>query len=57
VSRSRVTSSGSIPKLSMDSMDPDDLFIKHNISEIRLIQQRLRADANAKQEELRLMVG
>ncbi|KAE9400616.1 hypothetical protein BT96DRAFT_819083 [Gymnopus androsaceus JB14] len=38
-------------------MDPDELFVKYNISEIKLIQQRLRADADAKQEELRLMVG
>ncbi|KAJ3750741.1 hypothetical protein DFH05DRAFT_1370310, partial [Lentinula detonsa] len=51
-------SSGSLLKIPRDDMDPDDLFVKHNISEIKLIQQRLRcSDADAKQEELRLMVG
>ncbi|KAG6814110.1 hypothetical protein H0H92_002105 [Tricholoma furcatifolium] len=38
-------------------VDPDELFSKHTIAEIRFIQQSLRADADAKQEELRLMVG
>ncbi|KAJ3725563.1 hypothetical protein DFJ43DRAFT_1002520 [Lentinula guzmanii] len=57
-SKSRVSSSGSLLKIPRDDMDPDDLFVKHNISEIKLIQQRLRcSDADAKQEELRLMVG
>ncbi|KAL1739433.1 Vps51/Vps67 domain-containing protein [Schizophyllum fasciatum] len=37
------------------ALDPDELFAKHTISEVRAIQQRLRADADAKQEELRLM--
>ncbi|KAF9074807.1 hypothetical protein BDP27DRAFT_1197122, partial [Rhodocollybia butyracea] len=50
-------SSGSLSKVPRDNMDPDELFVKHNISEMKLIQQRLRADADAKQEELRLMVG
>ncbi|KAJ4485836.1 hypothetical protein J3R30DRAFT_3283683 [Lentinula aciculospora] len=50
-------SSGSLPNMPIDNMDPDELFVKHNISEIKIIQQRLRADADAKQEELRLMVG
>ncbi|KAM5533953.1 hypothetical protein V8D89_012378 [Ganoderma adspersum] len=40
-----------------NDIDPDSLFTKHSISEVRMIQQRLRADADAKQEELRLMVG
>ncbi|KAG6897112.1 hypothetical protein C0992_003966 [Termitomyces sp. T32_za158] len=39
------------------SIDPDELFTKHTISEVKATQQRLRADADAKQEELRLMVG
>ncbi|KIK70711.1 hypothetical protein GYMLUDRAFT_65924 [Collybiopsis luxurians FD-317 M1] len=52
-----IPSSGSFSKTPIDSMDPDELFVKHNISEIKIIQQRLRADADAKQEELRLMVG
>ncbi|KAG6910534.1 hypothetical protein DXG01_009953 [Tephrocybe rancida] len=38
-------------------VDPDELFAKHTISEVKFVQQRLRADADAKQEELRLMVG
>ncbi|KAG6901470.1 hypothetical protein C0995_011490 [Termitomyces sp. Mi166 len=50
-------------------VDPDELFAKHTISEVKFMQQRLRhvefnflarsrvADADAKQEELRLMVG
>lgn len=37
--------------------DPDELFAKHTVAEVKVIQQRLRADADAKQEELRLMVG
>lgn len=55
--------------------DPDDLFTKHTVAEVKVIQRRLRsvlleyslnansiffstrADADAKQEELRLMVG
>jgi hypothetical protein len=57
------------------SPDPDRLFTKHTISEVKVIQQRLRyvttpfsnavgqsdlyprTDADAKQEELRVMVG
>ncbi|KAL1683766.1 Vps51/Vps67 domain-containing protein [Schizophyllum commune] len=39
------------------ALDPDELFTKHTISEVKAIQTRLRADADAKQEELRLMVG
>ncbi|KAF5312388.1 hypothetical protein D9619_002857 [Psilocybe cf. subviscida] len=39
------------------NLNPDDLFTKHTVSEVRGVQQRLRADAEAKQEELRLMVG
>ncbi|KAG5735666.1 Conserved oligomeric Golgi complex subunit 1, partial [Termitomyces sp. T112] len=42
--------------LSTDA-EPDELFVKHTISEVKLMQQRLRTDADAKQEELRLMVG
>ncbi|KAF9459829.1 hypothetical protein BDZ94DRAFT_1198976 [Collybia nuda] len=38
-------------------VDSDELFTKHSISEVKFIQQRLRGDADAKQEELRLMVG
>ncbi|KAJ7446473.1 Vps51/Vps67 domain-containing protein [Mycena galericulata] len=49
----------SVSKSSADTaeLDPDELFTKHTISEVKVVQQRLRADADAKQEELRLMVG
>ena len=57
------------------SLNPDELFTKYTVSEVRAVQYRLRlnfffldlswqktyvvcrADADAKQEELRLMVG
>ncbi|KAJ7161400.1 hypothetical protein C8R43DRAFT_1063548 [Mycena crocata] len=38
-------------------LDPDELFAKYTVAEVKFAQQRLRADADAKQEELRLMVG
>ncbi|KAK0465603.1 Vps51/Vps67 domain-containing protein [Desarmillaria tabescens] len=56
-------SSRSSKKLSLsklppaDELDPDELFTKYTISEVIFVQQQLRADADAKQEELRLMVG
>ncbi|KAK0456031.1 hypothetical protein EV421DRAFT_1749997 [Armillaria borealis] len=60
---SRGGSSRSSKKLSLsklppaDELDPDELFTKHTISEVVFVRQQLRADADAKQEELRLMVG
>ncbi|KAF8203821.1 hypothetical protein BJ912DRAFT_1018517 [Pholiota molesta] len=39
------------------NLSPDELFTKYTVSEVRAVQHRLRADADAKQEELRLMVG
>ncbi|KAF9454107.1 hypothetical protein P691DRAFT_656905 [Macrolepiota fuliginosa MF-IS2] len=36
---------------------PGELFTKHTVSEIKVIQNRLRADADVKKEELRQMVG
>ncbi|KAF9015630.1 hypothetical protein BDQ17DRAFT_1418679 [Cyathus striatus] len=36
-------------------LDPDELFTKHTVLEVKAVQQKLRADADAKQEELRLM--
>jgi hypothetical protein len=39
---SQMISSGALSKVSRDNMDPDELFVKHNISEMKLIQQRLR---------------
>ncbi|PCH33973.1 hypothetical protein WOLCODRAFT_94557 [Wolfiporia cocos MD-104 SS10] len=41
----------------LDGIDPDNLFAKHTVSEVKVVQQRLRSNAEAKQEELRLMVG
>ncbi|KAI0803332.1 hypothetical protein BC629DRAFT_1283940 [Irpex lacteus] len=46
-----------ITERNLDAWDPDELFAKHTVSEVKAIQQRLRGDAEAKQEELRLMVG
>ncbi|OJT10057.1 Conserved oligomeric Golgi complex subunit 1 [Trametes pubescens] len=43
--------------VNFNDIDPDDLFTKYTVSEIRTVQHRLRAEADAKQEELRLMVG
>ncbi|KAG1754866.1 uncharacterized protein EDB91DRAFT_257088 [Suillus paluster] len=39
------------------NIDPDDLFAKFTIPEVRGKQVQLRSDAEAKQEELRVMVG
>ncbi|TBU34734.1 hypothetical protein BD311DRAFT_802305 [Dichomitus squalens] len=59
--RPSVRSASTFQKLdtsaNVGDLDPDDLFAKHSVAEVRMIQQRLRADADAKQEELRLMVG
>lgn len=38
-------------------IDPDELFAKCTISEVKAKQVQLRSDAEAKQEELRVMVG
>ncbi|KAF5368617.1 hypothetical protein D9758_002268 [Tetrapyrgos nigripes] len=46
-----------VAKSLTQTMDPDELFSKHTIAEIKQIQHRLSVDANAKQEELRVMVG
>ncbi|THH33419.1 hypothetical protein EUX98_g755 [Antrodiella citrinella] len=58
----KVSVSGSLkssfePNGYSDNLDPDELFAKHTVAEVRAIQQRLRVDADAKQQELRLMVG
>ncbi|KAH9968614.1 hypothetical protein BC827DRAFT_1257663 [Russula dissimulans] len=37
--------------------DPDELFTKLTVSEVKQVHRRLLTDADAKQEELRLMVG
>ncbi|KAF8922039.1 hypothetical protein CPB85DRAFT_1265631 [Mucidula mucida] len=60
---SRDISSPSSRKLSLsklpsaDDLEPDELFAKYTVSEVKFVQHQLRADADAKQEELRLMVG
>ncbi|KAF9535657.1 hypothetical protein CPB83DRAFT_913079 [Crepidotus variabilis] len=38
-------------------LTPEELFTKQTVTEIKAVQRRLSADADAKQEELRLMVG
>ncbi|QRV87540.1 Vps51/Vps67 protein [Ceratobasidium sp. AG-Ba] len=38
-------------------IDPDDMFVRYSVSEIRAIRARLLADADGKREELRQMVG
>ncbi|OJA19557.1 hypothetical protein AZE42_01458 [Rhizopogon vesiculosus] len=38
-------------------IDPDELFTKCTIAEVKAKQVQLRSDAEAKQEELRIMVG
>ncbi|KAI0361425.1 hypothetical protein OH77DRAFT_1492477 [Trametes cingulata] len=43
--------------IDLNDIDPDELFTKHTIPEIKMVQRRLRTEADAKQEELRLMVG
>ncbi|KAI0045223.1 hypothetical protein FA95DRAFT_1495802 [Auriscalpium vulgare] len=53
VSLSAISKSGP----SGDSVDPDELFTKFTVAEVRTVHNRLIADADAKQEELRLMVG
>ncbi|TDL28012.1 hypothetical protein BD410DRAFT_781955 [Rickenella mellea] len=37
--------------------DPDEYFAKYTVAEVKVILNRLRTDADRKQEELRLMVG
>lgn len=51
--------SGRTPKVEEDlsRVEPDDLFIRFSVSEIKNIQNKLRREADGKQEELRLMVG
>lgn len=38
-------------------MDPDDMFVRYSVAEIRAIRARLLTDADGKREELRQMVG
>ncbi|KAK7695274.1 hypothetical protein QCA50_002464 [Cerrena zonata] len=39
------------------TVDPDELFVRHTVTEVKAIQHKFRNDADAKQQELRLMVG
>lgn len=72
--RRELSHNAKTPTLTLtDQVDPDDLFTKYTVAEVRFIQNRLRyfslacatknsnihcrADADAKQEELRIMVG
>ncbi|CAK5280282.1 unnamed protein product [Mycena citricolor] len=55
LSRQVSASTSKIPYVS--ELDPDELFTKRTIAEVKVAQNKLRADADAKQEELRLMVG
>ncbi|KAF9270600.1 Vps51/Vps67 domain-containing protein [Marasmius fiardii PR-910] len=53
---SQSVSGGSLGEgLKETGTDPDDLFGKHTIAEVKVIQRTLRNDANTKQEELRQM--
>ncbi|KDQ31074.1 hypothetical protein PLEOSDRAFT_1111659 [Pleurotus ostreatus PC15] len=56
LSHTRTTSMAKLPTDGYN-VDPDEMFTKYSVSEVKLMQQRLREDADAKQEELRLMVG
>ncbi|CAE6424629.1 unnamed protein product [Rhizoctonia solani] len=38
-------------------IDPDDMFVRYSVAEIRTIRSRLLLDADGKREELRQMVG
>ncbi|KZP25394.1 hypothetical protein FIBSPDRAFT_1041536 [Athelia psychrophila] len=53
------TSSSTLAKYQDDDrrVNPDDLFTQRTVAEVKAFQQQLRNDADAKQEELRLMVG
>ncbi|KAH7107027.1 hypothetical protein BKA62DRAFT_825612 [Auriculariales sp. MPI-PUGE-AT-0066] len=41
----------------LSRVDSDELLVRFSIAEVKNIQAKLRRDADAKQEELRLMVG
>ncbi|KAL5494903.1 hypothetical protein ACEPAI_365 [Sanghuangporus weigelae] len=41
----------------LQGMDPDEIFAKHTVHEVKTISLRLRSEVDAKQQELRLMVG
>lgn len=41
----------------LEGFNPDELLEKLSVSEVKGVQQKLRHNAEAKQQELRLMVG
>ncbi|KAG8908508.1 hypothetical protein FRB99_005867 [Tulasnella sp. 403] len=41
----------------LSRLEPDQMFARYTVSEVRALQTRLRTEADSKQEELRLMVG
>ncbi|THH11615.1 hypothetical protein EW145_g545 [Phellinidium pouzarii] len=41
----------------MQLPDPDEVFARHTVAEVKTILYKLKSDVDAKQEELRLMVG
>ncbi|KAM6498542.1 Vps51/Vps67 domain containing protein [Amanita muscaria] len=45
------------PQDDSTNVDPDELFTKYTIPEIKAAQQKIRNDADEKKRELRLMVG
>ncbi|KAG8824777.1 hypothetical protein FRC19_001071 [Serendipita sp. 401] len=41
----------------LSRLDPDELFVRFTVAQVKALATRLRTEAEAKQEELRLMVG
>lgn len=41
----------------LSRLEPDQMFARFAVAEVRALKKRLRTDADSKQEELRLMVG
>ncbi|KAF5323366.1 hypothetical protein D9611_005665 [Ephemerocybe angulata] len=54
---SLVSAQSSKQTFGFENVNPDELFSRYSVAEVKAIQQRLRTDADVKQEELRLMVG
>ncbi|KLO20641.1 hypothetical protein SCHPADRAFT_897903 [Schizopora paradoxa] len=51
------TSVATTKTIGMYVSDPDEIFTKRTIAEVRAVLHKVKFDADAKQEELRLMVG
>ncbi|KAG9013087.1 hypothetical protein FRB94_003920 [Tulasnella sp. JGI-2019a] len=41
----------------LSRLEPDQMFARFSVSEVKALQARLRSEADSKQEELRVMVG